>query len=111
MTGHTSSSVGGLCQYYRTYPCILYAAAGASCATNIPRANSTRNCVSAPVAASDLRAGNHLRFTGCHITGLLIISVLARRAFAVNGLYGTLLDFSDVIGGFQRQDFINWICR
>lgn len=80
--------------------------AGALNAPPIPfRANSKgaglRQCAR---GASDLRAGNHLCSTGRHITGLHDHLVQRVGAFAVNGgLYGALLDFSDAIGGFQRQ--------
>ncbi len=54
--------------------------------------------------ASYLRAGNHLRSTGRHITGLHNHLVQRIGAFAVNGgLYGALLDFPNTVGGFQGK--------
>lgn len=80
--------------------------AGALNAPPIPfRANSKsaglRQCAR---GSSDLCAGNHLRPTGRHITGLHDHFVKCVRTFAVNGgLYGALLDFTNTVGGLQGQ--------
>ncbi|SUI40359.1 Uncharacterised protein [Serratia marcescens] len=60
-----------------------------------------RQCAS---SAPYLRACNHPCPAGGNITGLHDHLVQRIRALTVNGgLYGALLDFSDTIGGFQRQ--------
>lgn len=63
--------------------------------------SSLRQCAR---GASDLRAGNHLRPTGRHITGLHDHFVQRVGAFAVNGgLYSALVYFANTVGGFQGK--------
>ena len=63
-----------------------------------------RACVSAPVARPISVRAIIFALLAATSPDCMIISVQRVGAFAVNGgLYGTLLDFSDAIGGFQRQ--------